>query len=59
MPKKAALLTVHGMGRTEEDYNAQIVSDLRHRLEELSAETDGSIEMLELVEPVAGLTLFD
>lgn len=35
MPKKAALLTVHGMGRTEEDYNAQIVSDLRHRLGQL------------------------
>lgn len=35
MSKKAALLTVHGMGRTEEDYNAQFVSDLRHRLGQL------------------------
>lgn len=32
MRKKAAFITVHGMGRTEADYNEEIVRDIRHRL---------------------------
>jgi hypothetical protein len=32
MPKKAAFLTVHGMGRTEVHYNSEIVEETRQRL---------------------------
>jgi hypothetical protein len=32
MAKKAAFITVHGMGRTEETYNAEIVEELQSRL---------------------------
>jgi len=32
MPKKAAILTVHGMGRTKATYHHQLVSELQHRL---------------------------
>ena len=32
MTKKAAFISVHGMGRTEENYNAEIVKELKRRL---------------------------
>lgn len=32
MPKKAALITVHGMGETKEDYNQTLVDKLRKKL---------------------------
>lgn len=32
MPKKAALITVHGMGETQPNYNAELVGQLKRRL---------------------------
>ncbi|MDV6345315.1 MULTISPECIES: hypothetical protein [unclassified Nitrosomonas] len=36
MPKKAAFITVHGMGRTDLNYNQEIVQKLKRRLGSLS-----------------------
>lgn len=36
MKKKAAFITIHGMGRTELDYNHDIVSEMKDRLKSLS-----------------------
>ena len=36
MPKKAAFITVHGMGRTNLNYNQEIVQNLKRRLGSLS-----------------------
>lgn len=52
MGKKAAFITVHGMGRTERDYNRDIVNELKDRLGSLSELLHfGSVYYQDILQP--------
>lgn len=52
MPKKVALITVHGMGETQPNYNAELVSQLKRRLGSASADLHiGSVYYQGILQP--------
>jgi hypothetical protein len=52
MSKKAAIITVHGMGKTERDYNEEIVRELRRRLGAMSDDLHiGTVYYQDILKP--------
>ena len=53
MPKKAAFITVHGMGQTELNYNQEIVQELERRLGSLSDDLHiGKVYYQDILQPI-------
>jgi hypothetical protein len=52
MPKKAAFITVHGMGKTDRNYNDEIVRELRQRLGAVSDDLHiGTVYYQDILQP--------